>query len=74
MISIYVKTGCPHCEGIIIPEGLNVQKVFIDQGYEGYIPPQVPCLQENAITLAGPPSINGFLVSLKKAQDGEYKV
>ena len=74
MIRIYVKNGCPHCEGIIIPEGLNVQKVFVDGDYGGFVPPQVPVLQENGISLAGPPSINGFLISLKKAQDGEYKV
>lgn len=75
MIRIYVKNGCPHCEGILIPEGIKAEKVFVDQAdFVGYIPPQVPCLQENGITLAGPPMINGYLLSIKKAQDGEYRL
>ena len=74
MIKIYVKENCPHCKGVIIPEGVNAVKIDINRDYEGYIPPQVPCLQINGINLAGPPSINGFLISIKKAQDGEYKI
>ena len=74
MIRIYTKSDCPHCAGLIIPEGVNAVKVDINDGYEGFIPPQVPSLQINGITLAGPPSINGFLTSIKKAQDGEYKI
>ena len=74
MIKIYVKQNCPHCEGVVIPEGVNAVKVDIDNGYDGFVPAQVPIIQVNGINLAGPPSINGFLLSIKKAQDGEYKV
>ena len=74
MIRIYVKQGCPHCEAINIPEGVNAVKVDINDGYEGFVPAQVPIIQINGINLAGPPQINGFLHAIKQTQDGEYDI
>ena len=74
MIRIYTKKGCPHCDAVVIPDGVMAVKVDIEDGYKGYVPTQVPCLQENGLNLAGPPMINGFLLSIKKAQNGEYKI
>ncbi len=74
MIKIYVKQSCPHCEGIVIPEGVNAVKIDVNNGYEGFVPPQVPCLQLNGLNIAGGQNINNLLITIKTAQDGGYSI
>ncbi len=72
-LNIFVKNDCDFCAQVIIPEGINVNKINIDEGYSGYKPEQVPVLQHNGINLPGPQVINGILQLVKDSQDGQYK-
>ena len=72
-LNIFIKNNCDFCAQLVIPEGVNIEKINIDENYSGYKPEQVPVLQYNGINLAGPPIINSILQLVKNAQDGDYK-
>ena len=62
------------CAEIVIPEGIKVNKIDVDNGYDGYVPASVPVLQLNPMFNAeGSQFINEFLDTIKKAQDGLYR-
>lgn len=73
-MKLYVKTDCPMCAEIVIPEGVKVNKIDVDKDYDGYVPASVPILQLNPMFNAeGSQFINEFLDTIKKAQDGLYR-
>ena len=55
-MKLYVKKDCPMCAEIVIPEGIKVNKVDVDNGYDGYVPASVPVLQLNPCLLYTSPS------------------
>ena len=63
---IYVQDDCDFCKEIIIPEGLEVTKIYTNRDdFEGFRPPSVPVLQTKTFQLEGPYQINEFLKLVK---------
>ena len=74
-MKLYTQQGCPHCENIIIPEGVKVEKINVSDGsYTGFVPSNIPILQFNPqFNAEGDFFINEILNQIKLAQDGIYK-
>ena len=69
---MFTKQGCQHCEAVIIPEGIEVLKIDIDNGYGGFRPANVPVIQIDGINYEGPHVINNILQLIKNASNGNY--
>lgn len=73
-IQIYVQDGCDLCDQIHVPEGINVEKIYINRDdYAGFAPANIPVVQHDNINFEGPVGINILLTLVKQAQDGDYK-
>ena len=60
--NIYVQDNCPFCDEVIIPEGMDVTKVYVNRDdFEGFRPNNVPVLQTKTFQLEGPAQISEFL-------------
>ncbi len=69
-IQIYVQDNCPFCDEIIIPEGVNVEKIYINRdGFIGFKPGNVPVTQLNGMNFEGPQPINLLLNIIDNAND-----
>ncbi len=67
--NIYVQDNCDFCKEIIIPEGLEVTKIYTNRDdFESYIPQNVPVMQMKTFQLEGPYQINEFLDILANAK------
>ena len=73
-LNIFIKSECDFCKQIIVPEGVDVNMIDIDNGYEGFMPENVPVMQVESISLPGPGVINAALTMIKNAHDGKYKI
>ena len=71
MLKIYVKQNCPHCEGLLIPEGVDVEKIDIEE-YGGFRPSNVPVMQIDGINYEGPHVINSMMNLIQNSINGEY--
>ena len=74
-MKLYIKKGCSHCENVLIPEGLKLETIDVDdETYTGFKPGNIPVLQFNSTFNAeGDFFINEVLKVVKEAQDGIYK-
>ncbi len=71
--TIYIQDECDYCKQIVTPEGLNVNKVYINRDdFDGFKPPQVPVMQVAGVNFEGPYQINDFFKVLTHAIDGKY--
>lgn len=70
-LQLYKMENCPHCEAVVIPEGINIEIIDIDKGYDGFRPDSIPVLQYGRTHLPGPDLINSTLQLVKLAKDGE---
>jgi hypothetical protein len=66
---VYVQDECEFCQQVELPEGINVEKVYINRDdFEGYIPEKIPVLQFKTFQLEGPYQINEFFKMIKDAK------
>ena len=73
-IKIYVRDECNFCSDVVIPENLNVEKVYINRdGFDGFKPHNVPIMQLAGINIEGPHAINDLLQVINDAANGHYQ-
>jgi len=66
---IYVQDECEFCQQLESPEGINIEKIYINRDdFDGFKPPQVPVIQFTTFQLEGPYQINEFFKMIKDAQ------
>ena len=66
---VYVQDECEFCQQVELPEGINIEKIYINRDdFEGYKPAQVPVIQFNTFQIEGPYQINEFFKMIKNAQ------
>ena len=72
--NLYVQDNCDFCNQVEIPEGINVEMIYINRdGFVGFKPGNVPVIQHEGMNFEGPHGINALLQLAKDAQDGKYK-
>ncbi len=71
-LNIYTRENCPHCQTLVVPEGLNINMINLDNDYNGFAPNVVPVLQYHGLNLEGAPIINSILELMKDVKNGNY--
>lgn len=67
--TIYVQDDCDYCKELVIPENLDVEKVYINRDdFEGFRPQSVPVIQTKTFQLDGPYAINELLKIVSNAK------
>ena len=60
-LNLFKQPNCPHCEMLDLPSNLKINVIDITDGYEGFIPPNVPVMQVAGLSFEGPDVINTIL-------------
>ena len=73
-LRIYTQDNCSHCDAVIIPEGVNAIKINISaEGYDGFIPANLPVMQFEGMNFEGAHGINALLKLSIDSLNGKYK-
>ena len=65
-MKLYFKEDCGMCKSVHYND-LNVELIYVDKNYNGFIPPMVPILQfDNGVQIPDANTINAIFSEIRK--------